>query len=151
MDSYILDDDLNPIPVSMEESMDWCKRNKEDWQDKKRMALTEFTCGTRVSTVFLGLDHNHGDGTPILFETLVFDKHGDSDDMTRYTTFDNAIQGHKETVDRVCMTSPVVLVIEKEHLKQRPPKQSEPPRKLEYCKESNNSILRKRLTKRIKP
>ncbi len=26
----------------------------------------------KVSTVFLGLDHNFGDGPPILWETLVF-------------------------------------------------------------------------------
>jgi len=29
--------------------------------------------GVRVSTVFLGLDHNHsGEGPPVLFETMVF-------------------------------------------------------------------------------
>jgi hypothetical protein len=51
-----------------------------------------------VSTVFLGLDHNHSnDGPPIVFETLVFGGPNDQY-MYRYATWDEAIAGHK----RVC-------------------------------------------------
>lgn len=28
--------------------------------------------GVRISTVFLGIDHQFGDGPPILFETMIF-------------------------------------------------------------------------------
>jgi hypothetical protein len=48
---------------------------------------------TSVSTVFLGLDHNFGDGPPALWETAIFG--GDHDgDTTRYSTRADAIQGH---------------------------------------------------------
>lgn len=148
MDNYILDDDLNPVAVSMDESVNWCK-DTEEWYKKKRMAVTTFTSGERVSTVFLGSDHGHDDSTPILFETLVFDEDGSGLDetMTRYATFDEAIQGHKKAVEHICMTSGVILVIEKEYIKERPPKLPVLPRKLEYCNETNVSILKRRLVK----
>ena len=58
--------------------------------------------GIRVSTVFLGLDHNHwGDGDPLLFETMVFDHEGDCAAMTRYFTWEEAAQGHAEVVEGV--------------------------------------------------
>jgi hypothetical protein len=53
--------------------------------------------GVRVSTVFLGLDHNWGRGLPILFETLVF-RGGDGSEMHRYETWEQAEKGHKAIV-----------------------------------------------------
>lgn len=50
-----------------------------------------------VSTVFLGLDHRHGDGTPLLFETLVFGGPL-ADEMVRYTSWDQAQAGHNKMV-----------------------------------------------------
>lgn len=53
-----------------------------------------------VSTVFLGLDHNHWGGKPILFETMVFG--GKYDDFQhRYHTWDEAAKKHKEVVEMV--------------------------------------------------
>lgn len=54
-----------------------------------------------VSTVFLGIDHSFGYGNQQLwFETLVFG--GElSDEMERYETFQQAIEGHKEMWKRV--------------------------------------------------
>ena len=51
--------------------------------------------GMRVSTVFLGLNHQHWrGGPPLWFETLVF--HGPLDGMMqRYTTWEQAEAGHK--------------------------------------------------------
>lgn len=50
-----------------------------------------------VSTVFLGIDHNWGDGPPVLFETMVFG--GDHDQWTdRYRTWDEAEAGHARVV-----------------------------------------------------
>lgn len=62
-----------------------------------------------VSTVFLGLDHGFGTSAqPILFETLVFevDDNGETgnsleDTMRRYSTRDEALAGHAETVQMI--------------------------------------------------
>lgn len=51
--------------------------------------------GYLVSTVFLGLDHRFdGDGQPVVFETLVFGTGGWADSQWRYSTWDEAAQGH---------------------------------------------------------
>ena len=51
-----------------------------------------------VSTVWLGLDHNYGDGDPVIFETMVFDKKGDDVGQRRYCTLAQAARGHMEMV-----------------------------------------------------
>jgi hypothetical protein len=54
----------------------------------------------KVSTVFLGVDHNYIDkGPPILFETLVFERRDtryDDQEMKRYATWAQAVRGHKQ-------------------------------------------------------
>lgn len=51
--------------------------------------------GIRVSTIFLGINHNlWGSGPPVLFETIV-EKGGKTEYMRRYTTWDQAERGHK--------------------------------------------------------
>lgn len=48
-----------------------------------------------VSTVFLGLDHNHwGEGAPLLFETMIFDLDGKTDHQTRCSTWKEAEAMH---------------------------------------------------------
>lgn len=56
----------------------------------------------RVSTVFLGLDHQfpHGEGPPLVFETLVFRGPLDGE-MDRYATAAAAREGHKVMTERV--------------------------------------------------
>lgn len=59
---------------------------------------------SRISTVFLSMDHGLGgligDGTPVLFETMVFG--GEHDDyQERYHTYDEAEEGHKRIVEMV--------------------------------------------------
>lgn len=50
-----------------------------------------------VSTVFLSINHNFGEGSPILFETMIFG--GDSHKyQERYATWDEAVAGHDEAV-----------------------------------------------------
>lgn len=128
MDNYILDDDLNPVPVPWDDPRALIG-DKEDWERTRRMALTKYTSGASVSTVFLGMDHNHGDGDPILFETLVFDDDDDDEDaeeMVRYTTFNKAITGHAAMVMR--MAEKYDLTIESSsYIKERPPVIPEPP------------------------
>lgn len=48
----------------------------------------------QVSTVWLGIDHRFDDaGDPLIFETLVFGGEHD-DEMLRYSTEEDALQGH---------------------------------------------------------
>ena len=64
----------------------------------RRVALAHLPDGTKVSTVFLGLDHNFMlDGPPMLFETMVF---GGKHDMfqKRYCTEEQAKEGHARAV-----------------------------------------------------
>ena len=59
--------------------------------------------GVNVSTVFLGLDHQFGDGPPVLWETLVFGGVLDGE-MRRYTSRAAALAGHQEMCTRVAAT-----------------------------------------------
>ena len=64
---------------------------------------------SRISTVFLSMDHGLagliGDGSPVLFETMVFG--GEHDEyQERYHTYDDAEEGHKricEMVDKLAI------------------------------------------------
>ena len=49
----------------------------------------------RVSTVFLGLDHQWGNGPPLLFETMIFGGPHDQN-QRRYSTWGEAEDGHLE-------------------------------------------------------
>ena len=63
--------------------------------------------GHHVSTIWLGLDHNHlrdiCGGKPLVFETMVFDspKGGSDIYMERYSTWDEAVIGHAEAINWV--------------------------------------------------
>lgn len=56
-----------------------------------------------VSTVFLGLDHNHNDGPPLLFETMVFGESGSGEEygMWRTSTYASALTVHGKIVDGI--------------------------------------------------
>lgn len=60
----------------------------------RRVAITA-QGDTEVSTVFLGVNHQFGDGPPLIFETMVFG--GDYDgECCRYSTWEQAEGGHAE-------------------------------------------------------
>lgn len=69
----------------------------------RHVAETEVTPGVRVSTVFLGLDHNFfGEGPPILFETMTFSDYGETGTgFGRYATWAEAELGHMEAVEEL--------------------------------------------------
>ena len=52
-----------------------------------------------VSTVFLGINHQFGDGPPLLFETMVFGGELDGK-QDRYSTWEQAESGHAEMCKR---------------------------------------------------
>ena len=54
----------------------------------------------RVSTVFLGIDHNFSNqGPELLFETMVFaEGEPENNDTYRYSTYEQAERGHEKVV-----------------------------------------------------
>ena len=71
----------------------------EDSGEERVVAKTHFA-NCMVSTVFLGLDHNFGEGPPKIFETLVFNGEFDGE-MDRYSTWEQAEAGHETMGKRV--------------------------------------------------
>lgn len=64
----------------------------------KRIGLT-VEDGYRVSTVWLGLNHQFGDGPPLIFETMIFGPDSWADEYCeRYATEDAARAGHDRAV-----------------------------------------------------
>lgn len=78
-----------------------CGLYDSNWMDPTVKHVGDTTrFGIRVSTVFLGLDHNLGGyGPPLLFETMVFggplNEH-----CIRYSTVDQAAHGHAQLCKR---------------------------------------------------
>lgn len=93
MDHWILDDNKEPIKVDL---LTWARWF--EFHDRK-VALTEIGYH-RISTVFLGIDHNFsGTGPPVLFETMVFDR-GRDVECYRWATWRESVAGHNRTVRR---------------------------------------------------
>uniref|UniRef100_A0A6M3LRW0 Uncharacterized protein n=1 Tax=viral metagenome TaxID=1070528 RepID=A0A6M3LRW0_9ZZZZ len=70
------------------------------WFEKAERHVADDTIdGVRISTVFLGLDHQYGQGPPLLFETMVFGGPNDQDQL-RYSSWDEAEKGHAEILER---------------------------------------------------
>lgn len=88
-------------PVQCPDLMTWAMW-LEGSREQRRVARTEIG-DVLVSTVFLGLDHQYGDGPPMLFETMVF-KGMDSTEMLRCSTWEQAETIHAATVARVTET-----------------------------------------------
>ena len=95
---YILNDVDEVVPCN--DTLAWGEFMQNN---KRRIACKDYADyengQLELSTVFLGLDHNHADsGPPILFETMLFHSEaGPLDDigMMRYSTLEEAREGHK--------------------------------------------------------
>ena len=70
--------------------------------ENKIVKQEELPNGYFVSTVWLGLNHNYGEGKPLIFETMVFPEKGNYSDiyMERYSTEQEAIEGHNRLVEK---------------------------------------------------
>lgn len=104
---WILAEDHTPVPVK--DVLVWGRffedmRNRRVAEDTIEQAESD---PVRVSTVFLGLDHNWlDDGPPLLFETMVFG--GPLDEQTyRYPTWDSALEGHKLLLEEAVLEGKV--------------------------------------------
>lgn len=64
--------------------------------DYKRVAQTTLPDGKWISTVWLGYNHQWGEGPPLIFETMVFTScdYLEDLDIDRYTTLADAEAGH---------------------------------------------------------
>lgn len=77
----------------------------ETHEAEKRVAETTLPNGRWVSTVWLGLNHQFGNGPPLIFETMVFLPReadvglGEELDCDRYSTEAEALAGH----ERMCL------------------------------------------------
>ena len=93
---YYLNDDKTYRKCSIEE---WAFQ----FETMNRHVGDDIINGKHVSTVWLGTDHNFYGGVPLLLETMVFsDPRGGNDIyMRRYTTWEQAVEGHKKAVQWV--------------------------------------------------
>jgi hypothetical protein len=98
--TYILDNSHRAIQCKS--SLEW-----SSWMKKSNRVVAKTEVGDfLVSTVFLGIDHNHlGKGDPLLFESMVFDSHGRGSEMQRYFIWDEAEIGHTEMVHKLKILS----------------------------------------------
>lgn len=71
-------------------------------KDYKIIKQTELENGKWVSTVWFGLNHNLGEGKPLIFETMVFPEKGKYSDLDceRYSTLEEALKGHEEMIKK---------------------------------------------------
>lgn len=87
---YILDGH-EPRPVA--DVLDWVVAfEKED-----RTVARHVRKGVVLSTVFLGVDHQFGDGPPLLFETMIFGGKHDGY-QERYSTWEQAELRHRQVM-----------------------------------------------------
>ena len=104
---YVLDANHQVVPA--DDLITWAQFFEKD--DARRVAKTQIN-GLSVSTVFLGLDHSWGGDKPLFFETMIFRDEDNAppeiyferiqdwahDYQTRYTTWDEAVEGHETVV-----------------------------------------------------
>ncbi len=96
-DRYILNKHGEPVPEP--DLMTWGK-----WLESSKMRVVkqEKIWPAMVSTVFLGLDHRFGPGTPILWESMVFSGPMDGEQDRCSGNRDQAEAMHARMIVRVC-------------------------------------------------
>lgn len=93
MKNYIL---KGHTPVLEENILTW-----GEWLEKaERHVGNTIKKGIQVSTVFLGLNHRFGIGSPLFFETMVFGGKYDGE-QERYSTWEEAEKGHERICNKV--------------------------------------------------
>ena len=86
--------DINGKPITAQE---WSKMYT---RENQRVDATTLPDGKWVSTVWLGLNHQYGDGPPLIFKTMVFPSEENLSelDMERHSTLEEAKAGHQRMV-----------------------------------------------------
>ena len=91
-DKYIL---VNKKAILTNDFHEWGRWFEENDRLVKQETLDN---GYLISTVFLGIDHQFGEGKPLIFETIVF--HEDESEQIRYSTWEEAEEGHNLMVEK---------------------------------------------------
>jgi hypothetical protein len=98
-DKYILQG-KKAVPADL---MTWAKWFEEHIND--RIVARSEKGDVQVSTVFLGLNHQWGEGPPLIFETMIFG--GEHDQwQERCSTWDQAEAQHAEACKLAGITPP---------------------------------------------
>ncbi len=100
-DYYVLNTDKSVHPVTL---IEWANFFENTDRHVRHTTIKKYN--TRISTVFLGLDHGYPQWSghtnkyrPVLFETMIFCDDPEYDNyMQRYSTWDEALEGHREVV-----------------------------------------------------
>lgn len=82
-----------PVACGLMEWAQWIETHE-------RVVKQELIDQVKVSTVFLGLDHQFGDGPPLLFETMIFGGPHDGY-QERCSTWEQAEEQHKVALQLV--------------------------------------------------
>lgn len=95
IDKWILDADLRPVPCG--DLLRWAQ-----WFEHSDRHVAETRLGrVRISTVFLGLNHQwQPGGEPLLYETMIFGGARDGE-IDRYATWNEAMAGHAQRVAQI--------------------------------------------------
>ena len=99
--TYLLLPDKTYKPCPM---LEWVKQLESMMKEQgDKHIADEIVNGKRISTVWLGLDHNFcGTSQPLLFETMVFNEGSSSElYMDRYSTWQEAEAGHAKAIQWV--------------------------------------------------
>lgn len=86
--------DLSPIPLDSGAGLDELGR---EMADPDRTVARSTVGDAEVSTVFLVIDHQWGNGPPLLWETMIFGG-VHNEDQWRYSTLAAARAGHEQVV-----------------------------------------------------
>ena len=103
---------IGKLPVPCGDLIEWAL-----WLETadRQVALTVIG-PLEVSTVFLSLDHNFGQGDPLLFETAIFGEPEGTAIIERYHTWGEAEAGHARAVadaqERVAKAGAAVVIPE---------------------------------------
>jgi len=103
---FILNDD--GVPVVENDLVKWAIWFEENGQTRRRVGRDRIG-PAEVSTVFLGLDHSFGRGSPVLWETMVFGGKLDRDQDRCAGNREQAEAMHAAMIARVCEAEGVVI------------------------------------------
>lgn len=103
--------DRTPVPIACDPYTPEGIANLLTWarwfETAERRVALDYVGPSRVSTVFLGLDHNFWGGTPLLFETMAFNAPLDAD-CERCSSWEEAERQHERMVAQVYRAFPVI-------------------------------------------
>jgi hypothetical protein len=102
---YLLDEHHEPVPLPESDADGWSLR----YANSDRYVAVDSVGDATLSTIFLGVDHNHlGAGPPLLFETALFGPDDQVEVVARYSTWNEAEQGHQRAVGERIFPRPLL-------------------------------------------